>query len=619
VDQAPDFRVLGPLEVVRGGTTLALGGPRPRALLMRLLLGPGQLVEVDRLADDLWAGTPPPSSINTLQSYISLLRRALADTDRTMLVRDGPGYRLIVDAAHTDRHRFEQTVAEGEAATGAGDSVAAERAFDQALLMWRGGALADVADCDWARGEIARLDGLRADAVDGRVDALLDLDQHATLVPALEAGVAAEPLRERRARQLAVALYRTGRQAEGLRALSEASRRLHDELGQAPTPDLAALEQAILNHHPALSATRARQPTTATATAAPAVARAPFVGRDEDLRWLEQRWQGGLGLVVIVGEAGVGKTRLAGAFADRHRHDAEVVWLNGAPDVGGLPAATATRPTLVVVDRIDRVPPELIAALGRPRRHQLMVVGTARETPADWPLHERASFRRLERLSAAEVEQLTPPGTDAGQLHDATGGNPFFLTELVRTGEELPDSVRDVVDHRLAGLGPEVVATLVVVALLGPEPTIDVELVAEVRDLDPCSVIGHLDHAAKAGMVRTVAGEWMLASGLVRTALEHRASRSRRERVRQAARWAAAKAQVTRQAASASTVPANASSMLASAQPSTPVLTSSTSSAVPPPAATTSAISAANGARAATTAAATASSRAAQSSWKSTR
>jgi DNA-binding SARP family transcriptional activator len=240
-----EFRLLGPLEVTLHERPLALGGVKQRSLLAILLLHANQVLSSDRLIDELWGASPPPTAAKSLQVMVSKLRKKLGDR---RLVTHPPGYVLRVEPAALDLARFEQLL--GEARRAAPESAA--RKLHQALALWRGPALADLAYESFAQAEIARLEELRLAALDQRIDADLATGRHAELVGELEALVAQHPLHERLRCQLMLALYRSGRQAEALDAYRAARRELSEELGLEPSEELKRLEQAILRQDPAL-------------------------------------------------------------------------------------------------------------------------------------------------------------------------------------------------------------------------------------------------------------------------------------------------------------------------------------------------------------------------------
>jgi DNA-binding SARP family transcriptional activator len=240
-----DFRLLGPLEVLEHDRPLALGGGRQRSLLAVLLLHANEVVSNDRLIDALWGQTPPPTAAKTVQVYVSRLRKELGEG---RLVTRAPGYLLTVERSELDLRRFEQLVGEARGAEPA-DAAALLR---RALALWRGTALADLAYEPFVQNEIARLEELRWAALEQRIDADLACGRHAELVGEVEGLIAAHPLRERLRYQLMLALYRSSRQAEALDAYRTARRELAEELGLEPGEELKRLEQAILQHDPAL-------------------------------------------------------------------------------------------------------------------------------------------------------------------------------------------------------------------------------------------------------------------------------------------------------------------------------------------------------------------------------
>ncbi|HKN89098.1 MAG TPA: AfsR/SARP family transcriptional regulator, partial [Acidimicrobiia bacterium] len=193
-----EFRLLGNLEVVRGETVVAVGGPKQRALLAILLLHANEVVATERLADKLWGGEPPMSATATLQSHISGLRRALAAggvDDAALIVTRPPGYGIEVDPGQLDVTRFEAEVARGQQALRAADWARAAGSFRQALALWRGPALADFAYKEFAQAEATRLEEARLRTFEHRVEADLALGRHADVVGELESFVAANPLR----------------------------------------------------------------------------------------------------------------------------------------------------------------------------------------------------------------------------------------------------------------------------------------------------------------------------------------------------------------------------------------------------------------------------------------
>lgn len=239
-----EFLVLGPLEAHARGRPLALGGPRQRALLARLLVAVNEMVPADRLVEDVWDGHPPRTCANALHVHVSRLRRLLGhDALRTVAA----GYVLSVPAGRIDAVRFDELRAAAGLLPAAG---AAER-LSEALALWRGPAFANVAEA-FVRAEAARLEELRLVALERRVEADLVLGRHRELCAELEALLAAEPFREGLRAQLMIALYRSGRQAAALRVYREGRRRLAGELGIEPTPQLRRLEQAILAQDPSL-------------------------------------------------------------------------------------------------------------------------------------------------------------------------------------------------------------------------------------------------------------------------------------------------------------------------------------------------------------------------------
>ncbi len=250
--EAVTFGVLGPVTAERAGTGLALKGPRHRAVLARLIVARRRVVPLDRLVHDLWE-EPPPRAVGAVRTFVGDLRRAL-EPDRPpraparLLVTEGPGYALRAAPDAVDAWRFEAAVAEA-------DRLPADRAperIEAALGQWRGPAYAEFAGEAWARGERSRLTELRLRAVERRAEFLVDLGREAEAVPDLDAHLTEHPWREEAWRLLALALYRTGRQADALAVLRRARDLLAGQLGVDPGPRLRRLEARVLAQDPDL-------------------------------------------------------------------------------------------------------------------------------------------------------------------------------------------------------------------------------------------------------------------------------------------------------------------------------------------------------------------------------
>ena len=242
-----EFRILGPLEVEDEGRPVVLGGPKQRTLLALLLLTPNQPVSVDRLADALWAGEPPAAAANALQYHVSRLRKTLGD--EPAIVTQEPGYLLQLDPDQLDLFRFERLVAEAEGA----EPAHASRVLAEALDLWRGEPLPELADDVHSQAEVQWLAAARLAALERRIDADLELGRHAQLVPELEALVRTHPLHERLVGGLMRALYGAGRQADALDVYRTTRQTFDNELGIEPSPSLRELERAILRQDPELA------------------------------------------------------------------------------------------------------------------------------------------------------------------------------------------------------------------------------------------------------------------------------------------------------------------------------------------------------------------------------
>ena len=243
-----EFRLLGPLEVEREGTILPLGGPKQRAVLAHLLLHVGGVVSTDRLIDAIWDDDPPETARNTLQTYIRHLRKAVGS--QRIRYRSS-GYVLAAEPSEVDALRFAALLDRARELR-ADDPVAAVAVLEEALGLWRGPAIDDLAEQRALQPDITRLEEQRLAATEERIGAEIDLGRYAEVVAELEALVQVQPLRERAWAQLMTALYLSGRQADALATFQRARELLQDGYGIDPSPDLRLLHERILRQDPDL-------------------------------------------------------------------------------------------------------------------------------------------------------------------------------------------------------------------------------------------------------------------------------------------------------------------------------------------------------------------------------
>jgi predicted ATPase/DNA-binding SARP family transcriptional activator len=323
--------LLGPVEVRADDHVVPVPGEKLRSVLAQLALAAPRPVSADRLVDGVWGDDPPTNPANALQALVSHLRRLLG---RDSIVRQGSGYVLQLGSEPTDAARLEALVDTARAAAAEGDHRTASARFREAISLSRGAPLSDVGDRWFAREAAARLTELVLTAQEGYVDAELALGRHDEVRELLTDLVAEHPLRERLQALLVLTLYRSGRQADALRAASTARRHLRDELGLEPGPELRDLEMAVLAHDPALRAP--------VALSTPVRSTIPerltsFVGREPELSALDGERSR---LVTLVGPAGVGKTRLVTEWATRQATTVAAYFVELAPVTAHAVATT---------------------------------------------------------------------------------------------------------------------------------------------------------------------------------------------------------------------------------------------------------------------------------------
>ena len=379
-----EFGVLGPLEVRTPEATIEIRRGLPRTILTYLAMRPGETVTSDALMDTLWGEDQPVNPANALQTQVSYLRKRLATHAATQPIVTRPGgYSLDVAREAVDAHRFEQAV-RSVSRMESTDALSRREALDTidaALALWRGAALADALGEEFALAESARLEELRLTAFELRHDLALGLGRHRDIVGDISALIADHPLREKLHEQLMLALYRSGRQADALRAFETARRLLADQIGIDPGPELRELERQILDHDPALVfvAPFEEAPPAAVPIELPDTPNQPIdaghrarrranlpapvtglVGRDVEIdrvRHLLDRSR----LVTLTGPAGAGKSRLAVESA-RLLGDVGDVWFVDLGDIDELRhVATAVAAALDVPTVPGEDPAETVA------------------------------------------------------------------------------------------------------------------------------------------------------------------------------------------------------------------------------------------------------------------
>ncbi|WP_062443247.1 BTAD domain-containing putative transcriptional regulator [Herbidospora daliensis] len=572
-----DFRVLGPVEVLSEGRAVDLGPRKQRAVMALLLTHAPRVVALDQIIDALWQDEPPSSATGTLQAYIFQLRKALEPersprTPARVLRTREPGYLLDIDPDQIDSHRFLRAMEQAEAAPP--DQV--EKILTPALASWRGEPYTGLQDEEYLRPTIAHLTEARLTALTTRAEARLALGRAAEVALEVERLLEAAPYREGLWSLLIRALYTDRRQADALGAYQRCRTLLDEELGLLPGPELRTLEQAVLRQEEL-------PPSRVAVVAAPAPAQVElprFVGRAAQRRRVQDRVadaaKGSGGVLLIGGEAGIGKTTLAEAAAElASRQGFTVTWSRCAEDAPAfwpwiqalrlLDPPTAERlaapgeaadpdaarfllhdavaralerraaqgPLMIVLEDAhwaDAATLKLLTFLGADlHRVPLLVVVTVRHHDAPQPVDVFAELARQRGTERLTVGPLTTAdvadyldGRDPGLrehvavLHDRTGGNPFYLGELLRLAAStrsadiaalpVPDGVRDVIAQRVSRLPEETQALLRTASVAGRD--VDSDVLAGAAGIDPARLLQLLEPAVATGLLVELDGGW---------------------------------------------------------------------------------------------------------------
>jgi YVTN family beta-propeller protein len=420
-----DYRLLGAIEAGVNGHVLDIGGQKQRALLAILLLSANKPVSRDVLVDRLWGQHPPTGAQHTLEVYVSRLRKTLEPAAGCQVVLTRPGaYLLRATGEHIDARRFERLACEGRRALAANAPGQAAADLREALVLWRGEPLAGISHEHFAQSEIARLEELRATAIEDRIEADIALGRHADVISELGALVAAHPLRERLYQLLMIALYRCGRQAEALAVYQSARSVLVQELGIEPNPGLKQVERAILEQDASLEVSPRAMPRPAPGAAGDG--RSPSATRSRRARL---RAAAVVCLAVIV-------ALLAGGADARMQGPASPI--------------VAAPNTVAVIDASRNVLAGEVTGIGRPG-------GIARGAGATW-VTDTADDLLLRVDSAGQVIDRIPVGR--GPAGVAVGdGQVWVANQLDGTISEVNPAAGTVVATINVGNGPVAIAS----------------------------------------------------------------------------------------------------------------------------------------------------------------
>lgn len=349
--------MLGPLEVWHAGARLPITAPMQRALLASLLVQPGAAVSLDAIVEDLWGEEPPRTAVTTVRNYVRRLRAVFPEP---VLRSTTAGYRLDVAPEQVDVHRFSSLAGRAQAGS-------ALELFDEALGLWRGDPLTNIGDVPLRAVQAPKLEEIYLAAVENAVDLRLERGRHDGLVAELVELTGRYPLRERLCGQLMVALYRGGRAAEALAAYRAFRSRLVTELGMEPGPDLRTLETAILREDDDLRTTSDDRPGRALAPNELPALPTPFVGRDDELCELADRFaDAGPTLLFVNGQGGAGKSALAVRLGHElaRRYPDGLLYADLGGSTPGVPVRSAAEVVARLIHSLGGAPPRPDPDLG---------------------------------------------------------------------------------------------------------------------------------------------------------------------------------------------------------------------------------------------------------------
>ncbi|MEO8265487.1 MAG: BTAD domain-containing putative transcriptional regulator [Ilumatobacteraceae bacterium] len=446
--------LLGSMLVEFDGRPLHVAGRQRRRLLALLACRPGRDVSAEALIDAMWGDDPPPSAAKTVQSHVVRLRQSLAAAGDAIQTSPG-GYRLNIDPASTDVTRFERLATEGANELRLGHFAASTKLLCAALELWRGPALIEFGDANFAIGDRVRLEERRLTALEDLAAAQLGTGAAPTVVPEMERVVAEHPGRERAWELLMRALYASGRQHDALAAYQRARIVLGDEFGLEPGHELRALEQRILEQDPTLIG-----PGNRAALPAPLRDDTPLVGRQHELAWLAASWARacrGTGQVrAVLGPSGSGRTRLVAELASEViSGGGSVEYVSGraglhlladGPGPGSIIDAIGERcrvaPLLLVVDDVEWTPPPSIDAIralataAERLKLLLVMIGHSADGPGIQLIHE------LETSCAATLDLVPMSDDEIAAVILGEGGDSEAIDAAVAMAGGLPGIAR---------------------------------------------------------------------------------------------------------------------------------------------------------------------------------